>query len=96
MTDLNLVLVLLGLLATVIIGVIQVTWMIARMSFGTSRAQNIIPMTDKENDRPRLPNLSGHFFDLLEELTILQDTPFCFHYIRFIEDCQAFKPYYLP
>ena len=30
MTDLNLVLVLLGLLATVIIGVIQVTWMIAR------------------------------------------------------------------
>ena len=33
MTDLNLVLVLLGLLATVIIGVIQVTWMIARDVF---------------------------------------------------------------
>ena len=64
MTDLNLVLVLLGLLATVIIGVIQVTWMISRDVF-RSRAQNIIPMTDKENDRPRLPNLSGHFFDLL-------------------------------
>lgn len=33
MTDLNLVLVLLGLLATVIIGVIQVTWMISRDVF---------------------------------------------------------------
>ena len=33
MTDQNLVLVLLGLLATVIIGVIQVTWMIARDVF---------------------------------------------------------------
>lgn len=33
MTDLNLVLVLLGLLATVIIGVIQVIWMIARDVF---------------------------------------------------------------
>ena len=33
MTDLNLVLVLLGLLATVIIGVIQVTWMIVRDVF---------------------------------------------------------------
>ena len=33
MTDLNLVLVLLGLLATVIIGVIQVTWMISKDVF---------------------------------------------------------------
>ena len=33
MTDLNLVLVLLGLLATVIIGVIQVKWMIERDVF---------------------------------------------------------------
>lgn len=31
----------------------------------SGQAEHKIPMTDKENDRPRLPNLSGHFFDLL-------------------------------
>lgn len=35
MDVLNIVFSVLNLLATVIIGVIQVTWMISRMSFGT-------------------------------------------------------------
>ena len=43
----------LNLLATVVIGVINVTWMISRMSFWTNLGQNTIRKNnDKKNDRP--------------------------------------------
>ncbi len=45
MEVLNIVFSALNLLATVIIGVIQLTWTISRMSLGTSRAQSIILTT---------------------------------------------------
>ena len=47
MDVLNIVFSALNLLATVIVGVIQVTWMISRDVFRGSRAQNIIPKAKK-------------------------------------------------
>ena len=52
MDILNIVFSALNLLATVIIGVINVTWMISRMSFVTSLGQRTILKNDKKNDRP--------------------------------------------
>ena len=63
MDVLNIVFSVLNLLATVIIGVIQVTWMISRMSFGTDPAQSIIPATKKIDRQNASPSNGQSFFD---------------------------------
>ena len=62
MDILNIVFSALNLLATVIIGVINVTWMISRDVFRDKPRAKHYSKKLQKNDRPRLPNLSGHFF----------------------------------
>lgn len=57
MDVLNTVVNILHLIADVVIGVTQVTWMIQRMSFGTSPRPNTIPNAIKSNDRLTVPQL---------------------------------------
>ena len=54
MDILNIVFSALNLLATVIIGVINVTW--------TNLEQSTILKNDKKNDRPKVSSSSGHIF----------------------------------
>lgn len=61
MDVLNIVFSVLNLLATVIIGVIQVTWMISKDVFGPDAAQNIIPAT-KKIDRQNASPSNGQSF----------------------------------
>ena len=61
MEILNTVFSALNLLATVVIGVIQVTWMISKDVFrDTPRAKH--DSHDKKKRPPRRPNLSGRCF----------------------------------
>ncbi len=60
MDVLNIVFSALNLLATVIVGVIQVTWMISRDVFRAARAQNIIPKQKRLT--ASVPQPSGQSF----------------------------------
>ena len=63
MDILNIVFSALNLLATVIIGVINVTWMISRDVFRNKpRAKYYSKKNGKKNDRPMRPNFGGHVF----------------------------------
>lgn len=65
MDILNIVFSALNLLATVIIGVINVTWMISRDVFRNKPRANHYSKkkkNGKKNDRPMRPNFGGHVF----------------------------------
>lgn len=57
MDVLNTVVNILHLIADVVIGVTQVTWMISRDAFGTIPRPNTIPNAIKSNDRLTVPQL---------------------------------------
>ena len=62
MDILNTVFSALNLLATVIIGVINVTWMISRDVFRDKPRAKHYLKNDKKNDRPKVSSSSGHIF----------------------------------
>lgn len=62
MDILNIVFSALNLLATVIIGVINVTWMISRDVFRDKPRAKHYSKNDKKNDRPKVSSSSGHIF----------------------------------
>lgn len=63
MEVLNIVFSAMNLLATVVIGVVQVTWMISRMSFGTNQRRNTILTTKSKRPPHSSPNSSGRLLN---------------------------------